>query len=101
MPSTKLVIGLTGGIGSGKSTVAELFADRGATVIDTDRIAWELTQPDTEAYDLIIQKFGRYLIMGNRHLNRKTLRGIIFNNVEDRKWMEALLHPLIRQELQR
>jgi dephospho-CoA kinase len=101
MPSTKLVIGLTGGIGSGKSTVADLFVQRGAEIIDTDRISHDLTQPDQEAYLQIIAKFGRYLVMGNRHLNRKTLRKIIFADSADRKWLESLLHPLIRKELER
>ncbi|MDR3478521.1 MAG: dephospho-CoA kinase [Gammaproteobacteria bacterium] len=101
MSSNKLVIGLTGGIGSGKSTVADLFADRGVDVIDTDRIARELTDPGQPAYHAIVEKFGRYVVMGNTHLNRKTLRKYIFSDDSLRVWLEQLLHPLIRQELAR
>jgi dephospho-CoA kinase len=99
MPSNKLVIGLTGGIGSGKSTVADLFADRGVDVIDTDRIARELTDPGQPAYHAIVEKFGKYVVMGNTHLNRKTLRKYIFSDDNLRLWLEQLLHPLIRAEL--
>jgi len=99
MPSNKVVIGLTGGIGSGKSTVADLFADRGVDVIDTDRIARELTDPGQPAYHAIVEKFGRYVVMGNTHLNRKTLRKYVFSDDSLRVWLEQLLHPLIRKEL--
>lgn len=97
MPSNKLIIGLTGGIGSGKSTVADLFSERGVNVIDTDRIARDLTAPDQPAYQAIVEKFGRYVVMGNKHLNRKTLRKYIFSDDNLRIWLEQLLHPLIRE----
>ncbi len=96
-----IVVGLTGGIGSGKSTVADLFADRGVNIIDTDAIARELTEPGTEAYQAILGKFGAHLAMGNKHLNRKMLRKIIFNDSEARNWLEKLLHPMIRHEMNR
>lgn len=101
MPSNKFVVGLTGGIGSGKSTVADLFADRGVDVIDTDRIARELTDPGKPAYQAIVGKFGSHIVMGNKHLNRRTMRKNIFADPALRRWLENLLHPLIREELAR
>lgn len=101
MSSNKFVVGLTGGIGSGKSTVADLFADLGVDVIDTDRIARELTEPGTPAYHAIVEKFGSHVVMENKHLNRKTLRKFVFADAALRQWLEELLHPLIREELAR
>jgi len=101
MPSNKLVVGLTGGIGSGKSTIADLFSERGVDVIDTDRIARELTDPGQAAYKAIVEKFGQRVVMGNTHLNRKTMRKYVFSNDNLRDWLEKLLHPLIREELSR
>lgn len=82
-----LKIGLTGGIGSGKSTVAKYFTELGIEVIDADRIAHEITTPDTPAFKAIIKKFGT--------LNRAQLRTLIFQNPAAKKWLENLLHPLI------
>lgn len=101
MPSDKLVIGLTGGIGSGKSTVAALFAERGIDIIDTDIIAREITEIDTDAYQKIIAKFGPSVITENKKLDRRALRKFIFDNAEHRLWLEKLLHPKIREEMQR
>lgn len=87
------VIGLTGGIGSGKSTVAELFAKKGVTVIDTDQLARDVMLSNQPAYDAIIHRFGT--------ADRGELRKIVFANPDDRIWLEELLHPLIRRELKR
>lgn len=94
-----LVIGLTGGIGSGKTAVAKLFAEHGVTIIDTDELARELTQPGQDAFNVILDHFGLEILMDNGHLNRKTLRKIIFVDPKKRIWLENLLHPLIRQKM--
>lgn len=95
-----LVIGLTGGIGSGKSTVAKLFAERGVTIIDTDHLAREVTQKDQPALKHISAKFGHDILLPDGALNRSALRKIIFNNENYRIWLEQLLHPLIRAQMQ-
>lgn len=101
MQSNKLVIGLTGGVGSGKSTVANLFHNLGVTIIDTDKLARDVVQPDSKAYHAIIQKFGDAVMADTQQLNRKALREIIFSDANARTWLEKLLHPLIRQEAAR
>jgi len=91
-----LRIGLTGGIGSGKSTVAELFADLGVPVIDTDRIAHELTAPGSELVRLIGEMFGSGTVATDGTLDRTGVRRIIFADAAKRHQLEALLHPRIR-----
>lgn len=95
-----LVIGLTGGIGSGKSTVAKLFAEKGVTVIDTDQLARDVTLPGQAALHKIVEKFGEGILLPDNTLNRAQLRKIIFANPHQRRWLEKLLHPLIRTEMQ-
>ncbi len=95
------VIGLTGGIGSGKSTVAKLFSDKGVTVIDTDQLARDVTAPDQPALQLIQKKFGKEILLPDGNLNRSLLRQMIFDDPAKRIWLEQLLHPLIRTELKR
>lgn len=90
-----LRIGLTGGIGSGKSTVANYFAELGAPVIDADQIAHEITKPDQAAFKQIINHFGNAVLTKGKFLNRTKLRELIFENPDDRQWLENLLHPLI------
>ena len=92
-----LKIGLTGGIGSGKSTAAELFAERGATLIDSDKIARELVEPGTPALLQITTRFGNQILQNDGRLNRNKLGEIIFANNDDKTWLEDLLHPLIRE----
>ena len=93
-------VGLTGGIGSGKSTVANLFKDLGVTIIDADIIAHEITQPNQEAYHNIVTHFGNDILNIDKTINRRKLREIIFTSKSEKKWLEALLHPLIRQNMQ-
>ena len=91
-----LVIGLTGGIGSGKSTVADHFEARGAAIIDTDRIAHELTAPGGAAMAAIEAAFGPTVIAADGSLDRAAMRSLAFSDPRARRRLEAILHPLIR-----
>jgi len=94
-------IGLTGGIGSGKTTVANLFGARGAAVIDTDLIAHALTAPDGIAIDAIRTTFGATFINTDGAMDRARMRDHVFADPLQRKRLEAILHPLIRSETTR
>jgi len=94
-----LKIGLTGGIASGKSTVAELFAELGAPIIDCDLIARELTQTGSLALNKISKHFGAGILHPDGALNRRALRDLVFQNPVEKHWLEQLLHPLIRQNI--
>jgi dephospho-CoA kinase len=98
MPYT---VGLTGGIGSGKSAVAALFATLGAQIVDTDEIAHELTRPGGEAIAPIRAAFGADAIAGDGSLDRVAMRRLVFGDVRARKRLESILHPLIRAESSR
>jgi dephospho-CoA kinase len=91
-------VGLTGGIGSGKSMVADLFAGRGIAVIDTDEIAHELTRPGGEAIEAIRTAFGASSIGADGALDRDRMRKLVFGDAAARKRLEGILHPLIRKE---
>lgn len=97
----RLVVGLTGGIGSGKSTVADLFAVRGAAIVDTDAIAHELTAPGSAAIDAIRAEFGDGVIRADGALDRDAMRERVFDDPAARQRLEAILHPMIRAESQR
>lgn len=94
-----LLIGLTGGIGTGKSTVCKLFAERGVAVIDADAVAKELVALDQPALQAIVQEFGKGIIDAKGRLRRDRLRSIVFSDPERRKRLEKLLHPLILEEM--
>jgi dephospho-CoA kinase len=91
------VVGLTGGIGSGKSTVAECFAALGVPVIDTDVIARQLTTPGSETLDAIRAVFGEAVMQPDGTLDRAELRRRVFADAAARHQLEAILHPRIRQ----
>ena len=95
-----LVIGLTGGIGSGKSTVAELFQQKGVPVIDADLVAREVVEPGEPALQKIAAHFGTDILDEHGALRRKTLRELVFANPAERNWLERLLHPLIHQVIE-
>ncbi|MCU6664792.1 dephospho-CoA kinase [Silvania hatchlandensis] len=94
-------VALTGGIGSGKSTVADTFSRLGVNVIDADIIARQVVEPGTPALRAIAEHFGGELIGPEGTLNRRKLRERIFAHPEEKAWLNALLHPLIQQETQR
>ena len=96
-----LVVGLTGGIGSGKTTVASLFSRSGVPVIDADALARELVAPGQPAFDEIVSEFGRDLVSDSGTLDRSRLRALVFRNTTKRKRLEAILHPRIRCEMER
>lgn len=91
-----LIIGLTGGIGSGKSLVAARFAELGITVVNADTVAREVVAKGEPALDAIRAHFGEDIVLPNGELDRRKLRGIIFNDLAQKKWLENLLHPIIR-----
>lgn len=96
-----LVIGLTGGIGSGKSTVAKLFAAYGIPIIDADMIAREVTQSNSPTIMDIVNHFEERLLLNDGSLDRAKLRKIIFEKPDQRRWLEDLLHPLIRDRIEK
>lgn len=94
-------VGLTGGIGSGKTTVADLFAVLGVPVVDTDVMARQLTAPGGEALDDIRATFGASLIQPDGGLDRAAMRRLVFSDVAARGRLETILHPRIREAVQR
>lgn len=98
MAHDRLIIGLTGGIGSGKSTVAALFAEHGAGIIDTDAIAHRLTQADGEAITAIRAAFGNDYLTGDGTLNRAKMRALVFSDAAAKQQLEQILHPMIFEQ---
>lgn len=98
---TPWVLGLTGGIGSGKSAAAALFAQRGVQVVDADEVARWVVEPGQPALEKIVEHFGDGILAPGGGLDRPALRALIFGHPEQRQWLEQLLHPLIRQEVDR
>lgn len=94
-----LKIGLTGGIGSGKSTACEIFSELGVPVIDADVIAHELVKPGMPAFNEIKKIFGTEIISSDGTLDRKIIRDKIFANEIDRKKLENILHPAVYEEI--
>lgn len=95
------IVALTGGIGSGKTTVANAFARHGATLVDADVIARQVVEPGTPALAAIAERFGNEMLLPDGALNRAALRQRIFSHPDDKTWLNQLLHPLIHRETQR
>ena len=93
------VIGISGGIGSGKTTVTDLFLKQGIEVIDADLIAREVVEPGTPALQKILEKFGSTVVDSSGRLDRAKLRTLVFNDADLKDWLNQLLHPLIRQQM--
>lgn len=97
-PSHPFIVGLTGGIGSGKSAVADRFVERGARLVDTDAIAHALTTAHGAAMPAIRAQFGDSVIAPDGSLDRTAMRALVFAQPEARQHLEAILHPMIREE---
>ncbi|CNH84617.1 dephospho-CoA kinase [Yersinia pekkanenii] len=95
------IVALTGGIGSGKSTVANAFANFGVPIIDADIIARQVVEPGMPALATITSRYGEIILQANGALNRAALREKIFSEPQEKAWLNSLLHPLIQQEAQR
>jgi dephospho-CoA kinase len=96
-----LVVGLTGGMCTGKSTVASMFAELGCLIIDADQVARNLVEPDAPAWKRIVRVFGKEFLNKDRTLDRKKLGAIIFADAGKRKLLNSILHPLILREEER
>lgn len=97
--SSPLLIALTGGIASGKTAVAELFAKRGVPVLDTDQIARDVVEPGSPALEQLVQAFGADILDASGRLDRARMRERVFRDPSERAKLEQILHPAIRQEL--
>jgi len=95
MPA-RFVVGLTGGIGSGKSLIANMFADRGASIVDTDQIAHALTGPNGAAMPDILAEFGAQMADSHGAMDRAKMRELVFREPPAKRRLEAILHPMIR-----
>lgn len=96
-----IVVGLTGGICSGKSTVAAMFARLGATVIDADQVAHELVEPNRPLFKAVASTFGREVVGADGRIDRRRLGAVVFADPEARRRLEELLHPPIIEECER
>jgi dephospho-CoA kinase len=96
-----IVIGLTGGIASGKSTVARMFCQLGATVISADEIAHNLLAPGTDVYKSVVREFGSGILLKDNTINRKKLARLVFEDPDKRACLDAIMHPPILQQLQK
>ena len=96
---TKYVVGLTGGIGSGKSTAAKIFSGLNIVVVDADQLAREVVEPGSQALTTIKKHFGKAILLPDNSLDRSQLRDIVFADAKQRHWLEELLHPRIRKLL--
>ena len=94
------VVGLTGGIGSGKSTVTRCFQDLGICTVDADDLSREVVMPGSKILNQIVEHFGITILSENGTLDRDQLRRIVFTNPSEKDWLEALLHPLIAELIQ-
>jgi dephospho-CoA kinase len=90
------LIGLTGGIASGKTTVAKILARLGAAIVDADALAREVVEPERDAWKKIIETFGTEVLQADRTLDRQKLRSTIFNDPAARKQLESIIHPRVR-----
>ncbi len=94
-----MMIGLTGGIGSGKSTVAQYFRELGIFIINTDEIAKQLLTPEQPMLQKVVEHFGEEILEKNGTLNRTKLRMLVFKSTADRQWLETRLHPRIKEKV--
>lgn len=98
---SKFIVGLTGGIGSGKTAASDWFKAQGIVIVDADIVSRQVVEPGTPALAAISAHFGTGVIQADGTLDRAALRRIVFDKPEERRWLEQLLHPLIAQEIVR
>lgn len=96
-----MIIGLTGGIASGKSTVSELLKERRIPVVDADVIAREVVEPGKNAYQQIVAAFGSCILLPNGEIDRKALGEIVFSDEQQRQVLNGIVHPEVRKEMTR
>jgi dephospho-CoA kinase len=101
MSAQQFVVGITGGIGSGKSAVTDYLEIKGITVVDADKVARVVVEPGTSGLAAIAEHFGRNILLPNGMLDRAALRKIVFDKQDERKVLEGITHPLIREEIAR
>ena len=94
-----LLVGLTGGIGSGKSTVSAMLAERGAVIIDADALVRSLQQPGMPVFDAMVERFGPSIVAADGTLDRAAVAGIVFTDEQARKDLEAIVHPAVGAEM--
>jgi dephospho-CoA kinase len=94
------IIGLTGGIASGKSTVSAMLAELGACIVDADKIARDIVAPKQPAWQEIVARFGDEIILADGSMNRALLGEIVFKDQSERAWLENITHPYIRSQMQ-
>ena len=92
-------IGLTGGVAAGKSTTTNFFIDKGITVVDADTISRNLQLKGEEGYEKIVKKFSDDILDANGEIDRKKIRKIAFSDPKNKKWLEDLMHPMVRDEV--
>ncbi|QTD41448.1 dephospho-CoA kinase [Sporosarcina sp. Te-1] len=96
-----MIIGLTGSIASGKSTVARMLAEKGYPIVDADEISRQVVEPGSPVLDQIIEAFGDAVVLETGQLNRGKLGDLIFNNIEKRQKLNGIIHPAVRKEMLR
>lgn len=94
-----LLVGLTGGIGSGKSTVARLLAERGAVVVDADQAARRVVEPGTPGFDAVVERFGPEVVASDGRLDRPRLAELVFADEQARQDLNAITHPRVGEEM--
>lgn len=94
-----MLLGLTGGIASGKSTVSAILKELGAVIIDADKIAHQSMKYGTRAWEMIVETFGQYIQNDDGSINRRRLAGLVFNDQQKRKELESITHPIIISEI--
>ncbi len=95
------LIGLTGGIGSGKSSVSSRLAERGAALIDADAIVRELQEPGQPVFDAMVERWGAHIVADDGSLDRAAVAGIVFSDKDELKAIEKIVHPVLRTEMDR
>ncbi len=96
-----ILVGLTGGIGAGKSTVSAMLAERGAVIVDADRIARDLQEPGSPVLAAMAERFGRHIVLDDGSLDRGAVAKIVFNDDQARKDLNGIVHPAMQDEIKR